>query len=52
MQPAQLGLLPEQVPAPPSRLAGQLPSPVAAAAAAILARLIIHAAGQEVSSGE
>ena len=44
MQPAQLSLLPDQVPAPPSQLAGQLPPPVARAAAAIVARLIIQAA--------
>ena len=44
MQPAQLSLLPDQVPAPPSQLASQLPSPVAQAAAAIVARLIIQAA--------
>jgi hypothetical protein len=52
VQPAQLSLLPDQVPAPPSQLAGQLPPPVAAAAAAILARLIAGAARQEVSGGE
>jgi len=52
MQPAQLSLLPDQVPAPPAQLAGQLPPPVAAAAAVILARLIVRAAGQEVSCGE
>ncbi len=44
MQPAQLSLLPDQVPAPPSELAGQLPPPIAQAAAAIVARLIIQAA--------
>ena len=44
MQPAQLSLLPDQVPAPPSQLAGQLPSPIAQAAAAIVTRLIIQAA--------
>jgi hypothetical protein len=52
VQPAQLSLLPDQVPAPPSQLAGQLPPLVAAAAASILARLIIGAAGQEVGGGE
>ena len=52
MQPAQLSLLPEQVPAPPAQLASQLPPPVTAAAAAILARLITGAAPQEVSGGE
>ncbi len=44
MQPAQLSLLPERVPAPPSELASQLPPPIAQAAAAILTRLIIQAA--------
>ena len=44
MQPAQLSLLPEEVPAPPSELASQLPPPVAQAAAQILTRLIIQAA--------
>ena len=61
VQPAQLSLLPDQVPAPPSQLAGQLPPPIARAAAAILARLIIQAAQpgspagateREVSGGE
>ncbi len=52
MQPAQLSLLPDQVPAPPAQLASQLPPPVAAAAAAVLARLIAGAARQEVSGGE
>ena len=44
MQPAQLSLLPDQVPAPPSQLASQLPPPIARAAAAILTRLIAQAA--------
>jgi len=44
VQPAQLSLLPDQVPAPPSQLASQLPLPVAEAAGTILARLIIQAA--------
>ena len=57
MQPAQLSLLPDQVPAPPSQLASQLPSPIAHAAAAIVTRLIIQAAladpaQQGVSGGE
>ena len=52
MQPAQLSLLPDQVPAPLSQLASQLPSPIAHAAAAIVTRLIIQAARQEVSGGE
>ena len=44
MQPAQLSLLPDQVPAPPSQLAGQLPPPIAQAATAIVTRLVIQAA--------
>ena len=52
MQPAQLSLLPDQVPAPPSQLASQLPPPVAHAAAAIVTRLIIQAARQGMSGGE
>ena len=57
MQPAQLSLLPDQVPAPPSELASQLPPPIAQAAAAIVTRLIIQAAPagpaqQGVSGGE
>ena len=44
VQPAQLSLLPDQVPAPPSQLASQLPPPIAQAAAAIVTRLIIQAA--------
>ena len=44
MQPAQLSLLPDEVPAPPSELASQLPSPITQAATAIVTRLIIQAA--------
>jgi len=44
VQPAQLSLLPDQVPAPPSQLAGQLPPPIAQAATAIVTRLVIQAA--------
>ena len=51
MQPAQLSLLPDQVPAPPSELASQLPSPIAQAAAAIVTRLIIQAAQPESPAG-
>ena len=40
MQPVQLSLLPDLDPAPPPRLAGQLPETAAAAAAQILARMI------------
>jgi hypothetical protein len=44
VQPVQLSLLPEQVPAPPSDLAGQLPEPLTLTAVQILARLIAAAA--------
>ena len=44
MQPAQLSLLPDQVPAPVSNLLAQLPEPEVAAAIAELARLIATAA--------
>jgi hypothetical protein len=44
VQPAQLSLLPDQVPAPAPQLASQLSPPIAQAAAAIVTRLIIQAA--------
>jgi hypothetical protein len=44
VQTCALPILPDQVPAPSSQLASQLPSPIAQAAAAIVARLIIQAA--------
>jgi hypothetical protein len=50
MQPAQLSLLPDQVPAPPTELLAQLPEPEVAAAIAELARLIANAA--RATSGE
>ena len=40
MQPVQLSLLPDLDPAPPPRLARELPETAAAAAAQILARMI------------
>lgn len=40
MQPAQLSLLPDQVPAPPTDLLVQLPEPAVAAAIAELAGMI------------
>ena len=43
MQPVQLSLLPDQVPAPPPELIGQLPGPQVAAAVALLAGLIAKA---------
>jgi hypothetical protein len=44
MQPVQLSLLPDQVPAPPPALLAQLPDPQVAAAIALLAGLIAKAA--------
>jgi hypothetical protein len=44
MQPVQLSLLPDQVPAPPPELLAQLPDADVAAAIALLAGLIAKAA--------
>lgn len=43
MQPVQLSLLPDQVPAPLPELAGQLPEEDVSAAIALLAALIARA---------
>lgn len=43
MQPAQLSLLPDQVPAPPPDLLAQLPREQVAAAIELLARLLANA---------
>jgi hypothetical protein len=43
VQPAQLSLLPDQVPAPPPALLAQLPEPQIAEAITLLARLIAKA---------
>ena len=45
MQPVQLSLLPDQVPAPPPALIGHLPAAQVEAARVLLARLIAKAAG-------
>ena len=45
MQPVQLSLLPDQVPAPPPAVIGQLPTPQVDAAVTLLAGLIAKAAG-------
>ena len=45
MQPVQLSLLPDQVPAPPPALIGHLPAVQVEAALVLLARLIAKAAG-------
>ena len=53
MQPVQLSLLPEEVPAPPQIVTGQLPEGDVAAAVALLAALIAKmAAGTGVTGGE
>lgn len=44
MQPVQLSLMPEQVPAPPDTLIAELPEPQIAAVVAALAALIAKAA--------
>ena len=44
MQPTQLSLLPEQLPAPPQALIDQLPDPQVEAAMSLLACLIAKAA--------
>jgi hypothetical protein len=44
VQPTQLSLLPDRVPAPPDELLAQLPRPAVAAAIAGLVRLIANAA--------
>ncbi len=53
MQPVQLSLLPEQVPAPLPELISQLPGPQVEAAVALLAGLIARAqaAGVTVTAG-
>ena len=52
MQPAQLSLLPDQVPAPPRALLAQLPGPQVMAAIMLLAALIAKAGGPEVTGDE
>jgi hypothetical protein len=52
VQPVQLSLLPDPVPAPPPDLLAQLPGPPAAAAVVLLAGLIARAGGPGVSGDE
>jgi hypothetical protein len=54
VQPVQLSLLPDQVPAPPAILIAQLPGTHVAAALALLAGLIVRAAAPQTgaSAGE
>ena len=51
MQPVQLSLLPDQVPAPPPALTGHLPAVQVEAALVLLARLIAKAAGTAGGTG-
>ena len=52
MQPVQLSLLPDQVPAPPPDLLARLPGPQVAAAIMLLAGLIAKAGQPGVRGGE
>ena len=52
MQPVQLSLLRDQVPAPPPALIGHLPAVQVAAALVLLARLIAKAAGMAAGTGD
>ena len=52
MQPAQLSLLPEQIPAPLPDLIGQFPAPQVEAAMALLAALIARAAAGSAAGAE
>jgi hypothetical protein len=51
VQPVQLSLMPDQLPAPPPDLIGQLPIPQVDAAVTLLARLITKAAGTAAGAG-
>jgi len=52
VQPVQLSLLPDQVPAPPPDLLAQLPGPQVTAAIMLLAGLIARAGQPEAAAGE
>ena len=52
VQPAQLSLLPDQVPAPPPDLLAQLPGSQVTAAIMLLAGLIARAGQPEVTGDE
>ena len=52
MQPVQLSLLPDQVPAPLPDLIGQLPGPQVETAVTLLAGLIAKAAGTTAAKAE
>ncbi len=52
MQPVQLSLMPDQLPAPPPDLIGQFPAQQVEAALALLARLIAKAAAGGAAGAE
>jgi hypothetical protein len=52
VQPVQLSLLPDQVPAPPPALIGHLPAVQVEAALVLLAGLIAKAAGTAGGTGD
>jgi hypothetical protein len=52
VQPAQLSLLPDQVPAPPAVLLVQLPGPAVAEAITVLAGLIRKMAASGAGDGD
>ena len=52
MQPAQLSLMPDQVPAPPPDLLARLPGSQVTAATMLLAGLIARAGQPEVTGDE
>jgi hypothetical protein len=52
VQPVQLSLLPDQVPAPPPAIIGQLPAPQVDQAVTLLSGLIAKAAGTTAAEAE
>lgn len=52
MQPTQLSLMPEQLPAPMAQLLAQLPDAQVAAAVALLARLLAKTTTAPEASGD
>jgi hypothetical protein len=52
VQPVQLSLMPDQVPAPSPDLIGQLPAPQVKAAMTLLALLIAKAAAGDAAGSE
>jgi hypothetical protein len=51
VQPTQLSLMPDQLPAPPQALIDQLPDPQVETAMVLLARLIAKAADPATAAG-